>query len=133
VYLLYSIFEIKLEMLVATIIAVLMYFLVEKYPEEINVWLLKLLVQIYTLGGGLYAFSLIAEATDTNLLVLLLYVLVFIGVNIYIVGWRMADMSASEIREDAKNAMSMAKICPNCLKKLPSRMSKKCPHCTADL
>lgn len=124
----------KKVMLISTIIAVVLYVLVEKFPKyAVNIWLSKMLVQVYTLFGGLYAFSLIAEASDFDLFILFLYALVFLGVNFYIVGWRYADMSSEEIKDDAKNAMAMAKICPNCLKKLPSRMTKKCPHCTADL
>jgi len=95
-------------------------------------YLIKLITQLFTLFGGLYGFSIVWDATE-SLLAFLLYGLVFIAVNIWSAMWRMADMSADEIRDDAHHAMKMAKKCRYCLKKLPSYYTAKCPHCTADL
>ena len=38
-----------------------------------------------------------------------------------------------DIGKSVKNAFILAKKCPNCMKELPSQLTSKCPHCTADL
>ena len=45
---------------------------------------------------------------------------------------RLTDEDYS-IEKDLKNAFRIAKKCPNCMKSLPSYLTSKCPHCTADL
>lgn len=38
-----------------------------------------------------------------------------------------------DMERSVGRAFRMAKTCPNCMKKLPSHLTSKCPHCTADL
>jgi len=45
--------------------------------------------------------------------------------------WMFISMGGT--KEDVNTALRINKICPSCMKKLPSYLTTKCPHCTADL
>jgi hypothetical protein len=45
--------------------------------------------------------------------------------------WMFISMGGT--KEDVNLGLRINKICPYCMKKLPSYLTTKCPHCTADL
>jgi glucan phosphoethanolaminetransferase (alkaline phosphatase superfamily) len=107
-----------------------------KRPQGVNIWFVKMLIQLIVGGGGIVFFLSDVQdwyKHDYGLLHTLLYIIFWIVAFLASAFWRMADMSADEIRDDAHHAMKMAKKCRYCLKKLPSYYTAKCPHCTADL
>lgn len=123
-------------MILTFLVLALLIWLVVKHANIVNVWFCKLLIQGIVAFGGIYFFITDVQhwyQHDYGLLHTLFYIIFYIIATIAATIWRMADMSAKEMKDDYKNAMWMSNRCPSCTKKLPNRMAKKCPHCTADL
>lgn len=123
-------------MLVYFIVLALLIAFALMRPKGINIWFVKLLIQLIIGGGGIVYFITDVQhwhEHDYGLLHILLYIIFWFAVFLASALWRMVDMSSDEIRNDVHHAMKMAKKCRYCLKKLPSYSTSKCPHCTADL
>jgi hypothetical protein len=52
------------------------------------------------------------------------------GVNVALLRFSDSDY---DVERGVKNAFKFAKKCPNCMKKLPSVFTSRCPHCTSNL
>ena len=95
-----------------------------------------IIVGIYPLGYYLMSWLLydLSESSPLIALIgLIIYPIVYI---LYLVFWRIKygqPISSEDARAWGSAVQKTLKICPHCLKKLPSVFTTKCPHCTADL
>ena len=91
----------------------------------------KVMTQLFTLLVPIY-IGVVYIDSDWSIGWTLFYWFLYVVINIIVVFWRMADPDY-DAESDVKNAFAIAKTCPNCMKKLPSYLTSKCPQCTADL
>jgi hypothetical protein len=91
---------------------------------------LKFLLFMFTLFGLMYLGLKTGYEDDWGLKGYSFFWLFYVIINIAMIIWRIQD---DQMHFDGKKTLKYLKICPYCMKKLPSYFSSKCPYCTADL
>ena len=92
---------------------------------------LGVIVGVYPLGYYLMSWLLYSFSETYSFLALIglvLYPIIYI-VNLFMY----FVMSGADFEIGGKALQRALKICPHCLKKIPSIFTSKCPHCTVDL
>lgn len=104
------------------IVQILLIVIYKKTKNDILPWLFIFGVPI-----------LLSQALDSGIESDLDGFLFFITPFIWIIAGFWMFISMGGTKEDVNLGLRINKICPSCMKKLPSYLTTKCPHCTADL
>ena len=90
------------------------------------------------LGGFIFQLYLWAQdppnfgmVGETMLIQTLFFLFLVWAIGFFILWIRISNEEGME--SDVKGAFRGLKMCPYCRKRLPSILTSKCPHCTADL
>jgi hypothetical protein len=64
---------------------------------------------------------------------LLIYIFIWGGLTVGLILWQLweGDIDSSDIESGIKTNAMIYNKCPSCRKKLPSRLTKRCPFCTS--
>ncbi|MDA7716411.1 hypothetical protein N8810_02035 [Flavobacteriaceae bacterium] len=124
-----------MELGIYILVAIALYITLNLFLKK-NIYGLNVSLTLFVMFGGLLFLFNIARSWGEHQfgfgsLFLFFLIWVVFGGWMFLATFFYYDRTASA-KGTFNNYMLLNKKCPNCMKKLPSYFSSKCPYCTAD-